>query len=213
VALLDPELTLSQPPAVAAATGIDALSHAVESFVTVRRNPVSRAFAREAWRLLSSSFERVLDAGGNLEARGRMLLGASLAGMAIENSMLGAAHAAANPLTTRHGVVHGNAVGVMLPHVVRFNAETAGDDYRELAALAGAPAPPRGERSLDGEALARLLEGLLARSGLPTNLRAWGIEGADLPDLAREAAEQWTAGFNPRPAGAEEFLELYRCAL
>jgi alcohol dehydrogenase len=210
VALLDPELTLSQPRRVAAATGIDALSHAVESFVSRRRNWLSRGFSREAWLLLSASFERVLAEPDDMESRGRMLLGASLAGMAIENSMLGAAHSAANPLTARAAAVHGNAVGLMLPHVVRFNAGAVGDDYRELAWLAREP-----QRSGDGpgEALARCLERFLEKSGLALRLSSCGVREAELPDLARGAAEQWTAQFNPRPAGEQDFLELYRCAL
>ncbi len=122
IALLDPELTLSQPKRVAACTGIDALAHAVESAVTIRRNPISQTFSRQSYRLCSQNLPRVFSEPQNLEARGRMQLGAAFAGMAIENSMLGAAHAAANPLTARFGLVHGTAVGLMLPHVVRFNA-------------------------------------------------------------------------------------------
>jgi alcohol dehydrogenase len=210
VALLDPELTLSQPDPVTAATGIDALSHAVESFVTRRRSILSQAFSRQAWILLSGSFEEVLDDPGDLEARGRMLLGASFAGMAIENSMLGAAHSAANPVTARYGAVHGNAVGVLLSHVVRFNAAVMGEDYRELSVLAG-----ERERPGDppGEALARLLGRLLARSGLVTRLSEFGIEAASIPLLAEEAAKQWTAQFNPRKVEVEDFQEIYQCAL
>jgi alcohol dehydrogenase len=210
VALLDPELTLTQPRLVAAATGIDAISHAVETAVTTRRNPVSRAFSREAWRLLIASLPRILDEPGDLEARGRMLLGASLAGAAIESSMLGATHSAANPLTARHGTVHGHAIGILLPHVVRFNAEAAGDDYGELLLLAGRRPRP-GESA--GDALAGLLAELLAATGLPRSLSECGAGDADLRALAREAAAQWTAQFNPRPVAEDDFLEIYRCAL
>jgi alcohol dehydrogenase len=112
VALLDPELTVSQPRHVTACTGIDALAHALETAVTRRRNGLSVTFAREAFRLTVGHLERVLEAPGDLAARAQMQLGAALAGMAIEQSMLGAAHAAANPLTARFGVVHGRAVGV-----------------------------------------------------------------------------------------------------
>ena len=210
VALLDPSLTTSQPDAVTAATGIDALSHAVESFVTTRRNAVSRAFSRQSWILLSAAFARVLEDPDDLEARGDMLLGASLAGIAIENSMLGAAHAAANPLTARFGTVHGNAVGLMLPQVVRFNAPVAGRDYDELAFLAGESVPP-GEPP--GEALARCLERFLARSGLRRRLADCDVTAGALEDLARDATAQWTARFNPREVTTEDFLEIYRCAL
>lgn len=209
VALLDPELTLSQPLSVTAATGIDALSHAVESYVTRRRQPFSMAWSRQAWILLSQSFERVLQAPDDLEARGAMLLGASLAGMAIENSMLGAAHSAANPLTAHFGVVHGNAVGVVLPHVVRYNNSAVANDYAELARLAGEDVS-----GVDGggEALAACLTRFLARSGQRTRLEDCGVLEERLEDLAQDAAGQWTAQFNPRPVTAKDFLEIYRCA-
>jgi alcohol dehydrogenase len=210
LAVLDPETTLTQPPRVTAATGIDAVAHAVETFVTRRQSPVSRAFASEAWRLLESSYERVIAAPGDIEARGAMQLGAMLAGCAIENSMLGAAHAAANPLTARFGVVHGAAVGVMLPHVVRWNTPVVEDGYRDLlrlsrcdeAALAAATA----------EDLALRLEALLDASGLAPRLEEWGVERGALPRLAEEAAAQWTAKFNPRTVGAGDFLALYEVA-
>src|SRR5207244_4094722 len=117
IAILDPTLTLSQPPRVSACTGVDAIAHAVESAVTTRRNPLSLMYSREAFKLCVPSLPSVMQHPGALEARGKMLLGASLAGLAIENSMLGAAHSAANPLTAHFDVMHGVAVGVMLPHV------------------------------------------------------------------------------------------------
>src|SRR5688572_1061822 len=132
IAILDPELTVSQPRAVTAIAGFDAISHAVESYVTARRTAVSDLFARDAWRLLESHYERVLEEPGDVTARGAMLLGAHEAGIAIEQSMLGATHACANPLTAQHGMTHGVAIGVMLPHVVRWNAEHVGERYREL---------------------------------------------------------------------------------
>src|SRR5207249_1707071 len=110
VALLDPALTVSQPPSVTALTGIDALAHALETYVTKARNPVSLAFSREAWLLLGENFARALQEPENIAARSGMQLGACFAGLAIENSMLGATHALANPLTTRYGIAHGQAI-------------------------------------------------------------------------------------------------------
>jgi len=118
-AILDPELTLTQPPRVTALTGIDAISHALETYVSKRRNPMSLVFSREAWRHLAANFGRVLAEPTNLEARAEMQLGAALAGLAIENSMLGAAHALANPLTASYGIAHGEAIAIVLPHVIR----------------------------------------------------------------------------------------------
>jgi alcohol dehydrogenase len=132
VAILDPALTVSQPQAVTAIAGYDALSHAVESYVTTKRNRMSDLFARDAWRLLDAHYERVLAEPGDIVARGAMLLGAHEAGIAIEQSMLGATHACANPLTAHYGTTHGVAIAVMLPRVVRWNANHVGDRYREL---------------------------------------------------------------------------------
>ena len=122
IAILDPELTLSQPRNVTACTGIDAIAHAVETAVTRKRNETSLKYSRAAFQMMLENFSRVLESPDDLEARGQMLLGAAYAGTAIEHSMLGAAHSAANPLTAHFDVIHGQAVGMMLPHVVRFNA-------------------------------------------------------------------------------------------
>lgn len=211
VALLDPELTVSQPSRVTALTGIDALSHALETFVTSRRNPASLAFSREAWRLLAGNFAKVLADPSNLDARGSMLLGASLAGLAIENSMLGAAHALANPLTASFNVPHGQAVGVMLPHVIRFNAQTVEPQYFDLltASQNGSPLP-KPEGGVEG--LADFVHELLAKAGLATTLRSLAVDPLKLPQLAAQAAKQWTASFNPRPVHETELLELYQQA-
>jgi alcohol dehydrogenase class IV len=206
VAVLDPELTASQPPAVAAAAGYDALSHAVESFVCTRRNPFSESFSREAWRLLEPHFAQTV-AGPDLTARGAMLLGAHYAGVAIEASMLGAAHACANPLTARYGTVHGVAIALMLPSVVRWNAPVAAERYEELLRIAGRPGggDPAG-------ALATRLYDLGATAGLPGHLQAVAVPEGDLPSLAEDAAVQWTGRFNPRPFDANGALAIYQAA-
>jgi alcohol dehydrogenase len=208
VALLDPELTLTQPRGVAATAGYDALSHAVESAVTTSRTPLSRLYSREAFRLLEAHLERVLQEPQDLEARGAMLWGAHLAGAAIEASMLGATHACANPLSARYGTPHGVAIALLLPHVVRWNAREAVSGYAELLVAAGRdPGPDPAER------LAERLEALAVRAGLPRGLRAAGVAEADLPALAEEAATQWTGRFNPRPFDREAALQLYREAI
>jgi alcohol dehydrogenase class IV len=213
VAILDPELTVSMPAAVTCATGVDAISHAVETYVTTRRNPVSQLFSRQAWSLLAGAFPRVVANPEDVPARGAMLLGAHLAGAAIENSMLGATHASANPLTAHYGVTHGVAIGIMLPHVVRFNG-LDGVDVRSLYGhfaadlnLCAADDPDAPQR------LADLLREMTRRTGMPTSLSECGVEAGLIPTLAQEAAEQWTGKFNPRPVQASQFEELYRCAL
>jgi alcohol dehydrogenase len=207
VAILDPLLTLSQPPAVAAAAGYDALSHAVESFVCTRQNPLSAVFSREAWRLLEPHFARTMTSPSDLSARAAMLLGAHYAGIAIEASMLGAAHACANPLTARYGTVHGVAIALMLPAVCRWNAPNASARYEELLGIAGRAAGS----DPAGTIAASLLE-LASQAGLPQRLRTVNVQEPDLPTLAEEAAAQWTGRFNPRPFDAAGALELYRAA-
>ena len=214
IALLDPALTLSQPAHVTACSGIDALAHALETLVTKPRTPLSLIFSREAFRLLSAGLPRVLASPTDLEARGGMLLGAAWAGTAIENSMLGAAHSAANPLTARFGVVHGQAVGMLLPHVVRFNAHhpASARAYAEVASAAQLASPSETSGAA-AEHLAAHLESLLELAGLPRTLPQCGIKPHDIPALAEEAARQWTAQFNPRPAAASDFQQLYTAAL
>ena len=241
VAILDPELTLSKPASVTAATGIDAISHALESYVTTKRNPISQLFARRAWKLLARGFEEVVGERSRkselrsqkegmltdnvessssrsslatrhsslLPARGSMLLGAHLAGAAIENSMLGATHALANPLTAHYGITHGLAVGLMLPHVIRFNAPVVSDLYGKLAEDVGlcAADDPRA-----AELLAARVALLIESSGSPTYLSTCGVERTMLPQLAIEAAKQWTGTFNPRGVDESSLVELYEAA-
>lgn len=210
MAILDPELTVSQPPRVSACTGIDAIAHAVETAVTRKRNPLSLTFSHEAFKLCATSFERVLSHPLDTEARGRMLLGAAFAGTAIENSMLGAAHSAANPLTAHFGVVHGQAVGMMLPAVIRFNAQepSVRRAYAELASAPEIACVSDGEVEAV-EALVARLEKLLNLAGLPRSLDDCGVKREAIPTLAAEAAQQWTASFNPRKVTAEDFARLY----
>jgi alcohol dehydrogenase len=208
VAILDVHLTLTQPTHVASLTGIDALSHAVESHVSRAATPASRIFSQQAWRLLATNLPRVFAAGGDVAAREAVQLGAAWAGLAIENAMLGAAHALANPLTAAHRVVHGQAVGLMLPHVVRFNAASCGVAYAELLRDIGIDAVPE----TAGERLAAWLSHLLAASGLQTTLSGLGIAAPDVPALAAAAATQWTGGFNPRAVTIDDFARLYEAA-
>ncbi|MDQ1525334.1 MAG: alcohol dehydrogenase [Pyrinomonadaceae bacterium] len=209
VALLDPALTVSQPASVTAAAGFDAIAHAVESYVTTRRNAVSDTFAREAWRLLEANYERVLTHPADLEARGAMQLGAHYAGVAIEHSMLGATHACANPLTQHYGTTHGEAVALLLPHVVRWNSRVVAARYAELLRVT--------RREVDdanaGDALAARLDELKSAGALDTERSAANVAERDLEMLAADAARQWTGTFNPRPFDAGGALELYRRAL
>lgn len=208
VAILDPVVTLTQPDEVTATAGFDAISHAVESFVTAGRTPISDMFARDAWRLLDANFERVLAEPGDRTARGAMLLGSHEAGVAIAQSMLGAAHACANPLTATYGTTHAVAIAVMLPHVVRWNAETVGKRYAELLNISG-----RSSTAITaGDQLAARLEELGRAGGLPGTLKDVGADPSDFPKLAENAATQRTGTFNPRPFDADAAQALYEGA-
>ena len=210
IALLDPALTVSQPAEVTATSGFDAIAHAVETFVTTGRNAFSEVFSREAWRLLEGNYERVLAQPDDLEARGAMQMGAYFAGVAIENSMLGATHACANPLTAHYGTAHGASIAMLLPSVVRWNAPAASARYAELLKLSNLNA--RAAEGDAAESLAQRLEELARAGGLHHTLGGAGVPRSDLSMLAEEAAEQWTGRFNPRPFDSKGALEVYQCA-
>lgn len=205
--ILDPCLTLTQPQAVTAAAGYDAIAHAVESFVCTKRTTRSQELSLEAWRLLDAHYERVLAAPNDLAARAAMQLGAFYAGTAIELSMLGATHACANPVTAKYGTTHGHAIAILLPHVVRWNASAAEPLYAELVRISHAT-----HESHASEILAERLSVLAAAGKLPRTLADAGAIRSELPALANEASEQWTGTFNPRPFDATGALEIYECA-
>ena len=207
VALLDPELTRTQPNRVAACTGIDALAHALESAVSRRAGPISKMFSREAFARIVAGLRGVFRDGENLDARGDLLLGASLAGLAIENSMLGAAHASANPLTAQYGITHGQAVGWMLPDVIRFNSgdhEAAGE-YANLVRSANL-----GQGGDAAETLACLVEEFVMAGGLGDVPPHVATDESECQSLASQAATQWTAQFNPRILDEADFAKLYQ---
>jgi alcohol dehydrogenase len=209
VAILDPDLTATTPRPVVAMAGYDAIAHAVETAVSTKRTPLSDVYSHRAWRLLNGAYERVLFSPDDAEARAEMLVGAHFAGMAIEQSMLGAAHACANPLTAKFNITHGLALAILLPHVVRWNTEVARDRYEAMLGT-----PKRRARDDDpGEWLAIRLEDLASMGNLALKLGDTGVEASAIPELAELAAQQWTGTFNPRPFNAAAAAEIYRAAL
>lgn len=224
VALLDPELTVTQPARVTALTGIDAISHAVETYVTNKRNAISLLFSREAFRLLAANFAAVLQSPKELQGRANMQLGACFAGMAIENSMLGIAHSLANPLTAHYGIPHGQAVSVMLPFVVLFNGSVVASQYADLSQdLTDLQSEfPEAEnlasrlKGATSDAAVRKLANFLWKAaslaGLKLTLAELGVDAGELGKLSEEAAKQWTATFNPRPVTSGDLLSLYQAA-
>lgn len=214
VALLDPELTLGLPPAVTAATGIDAMVHAIEAHASAsaNNNPVSRALAKEALRLMGGALERAVQDGSDRAARADMLLGSMLAGQAFANSPVAAVHALAYPIGGHFHIPHGLSNALVLPHVLRFNAETAGEPYAEIAAIvfpqtAGLPAKQRGVAFADD------LAELSRRCGLQPRLRDVGIPEDAIELLATDAMKQTRLLVNnPRPLALEDARAIYRAA-
>lgn len=209
LAVLDADLTIGLPTHVTAATGIDAMVHAIEAYTSrERKNPISDCLAREALRLLSNNIERACDQGSDLQARENMLLGACLAGMAFANSPVAAVHALAYPLGARFHVPHGLSNSLVLAPVLRFNLEVAAPLYAELADIV-LPGLQGDDRS-KARALAAHFAALPGRLNLPTCLREVGIGAEDLEALALDAMNQSRLlGNNPREVTLEDVRAIY----
>jgi alcohol dehydrogenase class IV len=214
VAILDADLTLGLPAAVTAATGIDAMVHAIEAYASVspNNNPISRGLARQALQLLGANIREATFNGANRGARAAMLLGSLQAGQAFANSPVAAVHALAYPIGGIYHVPHGLSNALVLPHVLRFNLPQAAGPYAEIAAdafpeLGGLPAARR------AEAFVEALAGLSAELKIPQSLREIQIPREALPELAREAMKQTRLLVNnPRPVAEQDALDIYRAA-
>ncbi|MBC7283683.1 iron-containing alcohol dehydrogenase [Hoeflea sp.] len=214
VALLDPELTYGLPAHVTAATGIDAMVHAIEAYASAsaNNNPVSRLLATQALTIMGRSILKAVHEGSDVEARADMLLGSMLAGQAFANSPVAAVHALAYPLGGHFHIPHGLSNALVLPHVLRFNVVTSPQPYAELAPYAF---PDLSE--LEGQeraaAFCDRLADLSRDCGLQPNLRAMGIPEDILPRLASDAMNQTRLLVNnPRPVTEADALAIYRAA-
>ncbi|MEM7568777.1 MAG: iron-containing alcohol dehydrogenase [Pseudomonadota bacterium] len=213
VALLDPELTLGLPPAITAATGIDAMVHAIEAFSSAqKKNPISDALAKEALRLLHGGVERAYRNGTDLAARSDAMLGAAMAGMAFANAPVAAVHALAYPLGARFHVPHGVSNALVLPHVLRFNAPAAAEHYGALAEIICASEVLSKARS-PADAFIMEMDSLCARLNVPRRLRDVGISETDIPVLAADAMEQTRLLVNnPRAVTEADAHAIYEAA-
>jgi alcohol dehydrogenase class IV len=211
IAILDAQLTLGLPGHVSAATGIDAMVHAIEAYTSRRlKNPISDALAREALRLLGTNLVRVCENGADVKAREAMLLGANLAGMAFANAPVAAVHALAYPVGARFHVPHGLSNSLVLPAVMRFNLSHAAPLYAELAPLVLPGIGTSGTQSARAEALIDWLCELAPNLGLPVRLGEVGILRQDLPALARDAMQQTRLLINnPRELTYEDAFRIY----
>lgn len=217
VAILDPELTLGLPAHVTAATGVDAMVHAIEAYTSksANNNPLSRALAIEALTLISANIERAVAQGDDINARSGMLLGSMLAGQAFANSPVAAVHALAYPIGGRFHVPHGLSNALVLPHVLRFNAPAASGAYAELAPHVF-PSLGLGRATATQDITAQFIEeiaDLNKRLGLQTQLREVGISQADLPQMASDAMKQTRLLVNnPREVSEQDAFDIYRAA-
>lgn len=214
IALLDPDLTLDLPPQVTAATGIDAMVHAIEAYASksANNNPVSKILAREALRLMGANILAAVRDGQNRQARGAMLLGAMLAGQAFANSPVAAVHALAYPLGGHYHIPHGLSNALVLPEVLRFNAPEAAHLYAEIAVDAFPELADIGTQAR-GEAFAERLHRLAQECGLPTRLRDAGVTRESLPMLAEDAMKQTRLLVNnPRTLTYDDAFGIYEKA-
>jgi alcohol dehydrogenase class IV len=213
LAVLDPALTLGKPRGLTAATGVDAMVHAIEAYTSAKaKNPVSNMQAREALRLLSANLLLACDEPHNLAAREAMLVGAHLAGLAFANAPVAGVHALAYPLGGIHHLPHGLSNALMLRPVLSFNAEAAREPYAELAAILDPAAASLGTQAAAAQLIERLEE-LVVATGLKPRLRDHGIAREEAPMLAREAMKQTRLLVNnPVPIGEEDARRLYEAA-
>jgi alcohol dehydrogenase class IV len=213
LAVLDATLTLGLPPVVTAATGIDAMVHAIEAFTSKhKKNPLSDLLAKQALQLLSGNLIKACENGRDLDARQAMLLGACLAGQAFSNAPVAAVHALAYPIGGIFHVAHGLSNSLVLPHVLRFNLPHAAFDYAELAGVVVPHAS--GSQEARAQALIVAMEQMAAMTGIERSLRQVGITEADLDRLADDAMLQTRLlGNNPRELTRSDAHAIYRAAL
>jgi alcohol dehydrogenase class IV len=215
MAILDASLTVGLPASITAATGVDAMVHAIESYASVNanNNPVSKLLAREALRLLGANIETVVADGSNLEARGAMLLGSMLAGQAFANAPVAAVHALAYPIGGTFHIPHGLSNALVLPHVLRFNAPQAGSVYAEIAADAFPDLAEVEGGQARTAAFVDALTDLSRRLGLPPRLRDVDIPRSAIPKMAEDAMVQARLLVNnPREVTQADAQAIYEAA-
>jgi alcohol dehydrogenase len=209
LALLDPQLTLSFPPGPTAATGIDALCHAIESYTSLNSSPMSELVSLEAIDLISSNLRACVHDGSNLEAREQMLLGSLYAGLGLANAGVGAAHSLSYPLGGKYGISHGLANTIMLPPVMEFNLPAALEKFAVIASVMGEQTddlPLRDAAYLAVEAV----EALIEDCGIYTGLKELGIPEEEFPELAKVAMTvARPLENNPRKMTLEDAIEMY----
>lgn len=212
IALLDPELTMSLPPAITAATGIDALTHALESYVNTATQPISEAMSEQSMSLIARSLRLAVSQPANKEARADMLLASTIAAMAFNSTRLGLAHAFAMPLGSRFHIPHGLANAIMLPVVMRFNLPGNLAKFARIAQIFGERTEGLSLREAAERSVAAI-EQLQADIGITQKLGDFGMTEADLQDVAAEAILSGNVAVNPRQPTLDDMKALLRAKL
>jgi len=212
-AILDPTLTLSLPVTMTIETGVDALSNGIESYVSNVSNPYSEPFSLRATEIIAKNILRVYHKPSDLDARGQMLMGSNIGGLAVHLSSIGAAHSMANPLTQHFNIAHGIAVGMVLPCVMLFNAPSQVKKYSQIAFALGVGLEEGEEDQSVSRKGALALRSLLDQLSLPSNLAAMGVKEDLIPAMAREALEQVSINFNPVKPDLQQMENLYLSAI
>ena len=213
LALLDADLTLGLPPTVTAATGIDAMVHAIEAYTSaLKKNPISDLLAREALRLLAGNLDEVVGNGGNRQARQAMLLGACLAGQAFANAPVAAVHALAYPLGGRFNIAHGVSNALLLPYVMAWNKLACVERMAEIATALGVQTHGLSEKAAADLAVEAMAE-LCASVDIPKGMRSFGVPEDAIPAMAEEASRiDRLMRNNPRRLTAGDIEQIYRAA-
>jgi alcohol dehydrogenase class IV len=212
VALVDPKLTLTLPPLLTAATGVDALTHSIEAFVSTRSNPILDPMILYGIELIGRSLRTAVAQGSNQTARSEVLLGSLIAGIGISSNYLGACHSLSHPLSSLADVQHGVANALMLPHQMAYSLPAALERYARIGAALDAPYPVSGTVRQRAERAVAAVRELIADTGLPTRLREVGVTEALILPLARGAIQDSNWATNPRPVSEAVMEQLYRQA-
>lgn len=215
LAVLDPELTTGLPPKLTAATAMDALTHAIESYTSVQANPISEAFAAKAIPLIRKNLLKAVLHGEDIDARGALLTASTMAGIAFDHAMVGVVHGMAHATGGLSAVHHGTANSIYLPWGMEYNLEACTDRYAEIAGFLGVrtdglSAEAAAKKGI--EAVKRMREELFQACGLPFRLREVGVREDQLDAIAEGAVNDGTSFYNPREVVKEDVLEKVRAA-
>lgn len=212
IAVNDPVLMLGKPADLTAATGMDALTHAIETYVTKGAFEWSDVLALEAVKLISESLEQAVKDGSNLEARSKMAWGQFIAGQAFSNAGLGFVHSMAHQLGGLYDLPHGVANAILLPHVERFNIPACAHKLKKIAEVMGVDVSKMDDNQ-GANAAIKAIEKLSVAVGIPTGLKALGVKEKDFEEMAQNAILDVCTGGNPQDVTADDAITIYQAAM